>query len=133
LSTTPSLRHAVTAKLKTAAAALPAAKRWRVETGKPVPANIRYPYIKVTLKAWEPHPAAPRLYWTSELAASLFLPNLNPEDAADAFEEYGELLTELVTELKYPGLVWTRTELVTYDDRPALDVVFTITNGKVET
>lgn len=98
-----------------------------------MPPNIRHNYVKVHLKAWEPHPAAPRLYWSSELVASLFIPNLDPEAAADAFEDGGEVLTELVGELDYPGLVWTRTELVTYDERPALDVIFTITNGKVET
>lgn len=101
-------------------------------TGQAVPANLDNPLVLVTLKAWEPHPGAPRLYWASELVATLFVPQLDPSGMADAFEDNGEVLTELVSGLDYAGLVWTRTERVTYDDRPALDVIFTITNGKVE-
>lgn len=125
------LRHEVTDALKLAAKAAPESKRWRVDTGVAVPPNLRQPFVLVTLRAWEPAPAAPRLYWTSELVATLFVPELDPAASADAFEENGETLTELVGELAYPGLVWSRTERVMYGDRPALDVVFTITNGKV--
>lgn len=126
-----SLRREVTEQLEAAAKALPATKRWRVITGQAVPPSPRYPVVLVTLRAWEPHPGAPRLYWVSELVATLFVPNLEPSAMADSFEENGEILTELVDGLTYPGLIWTRAERVTYDDRPALDVILTITNGKV--
>lgn len=126
------LRKDVTAKLKAGAKANAASSKWRVDTGVAVPANLENPFVLVTLRAWSPHPAAPRLYWTSELVATLFVAEQDPAKSADAFEDNGEVLTELVEALDYPGAVWTRTERVTYDDRPALDVIFTITNGKVE-
>lgn len=126
-----SLRHEVTDALEVGAKAHAAAKSWRVVTGQAIPPTLDNPLVLVTLKAWEPHPGAPRLYWSSEFVATLFVPELDPGKSADAFEENGEVLTELIEALEYPGAVWTRAERVLYESRPALDVVFTITNGKV--